>query len=177
MNKHICFVVGLPGVGKTTFSRIYSEVSERKSINPGAILKEYLLNCGLNPSHREVGQLALQSLGETGIANLIMTEALRTESSIIDGVRLFSTYEYFVSAGFKVDVVMIVANESVRKLRLKVRHAKVCFSASKSETDYGDSGPLWLNDWKQFDNIKNYNFDNSGDVTRVFEYASSILKQ
>lgn len=111
-------VVGLSGVGKTTFCNYLAELSGLRVVNSGSALRCLLSSKGIKvPTKIDTGDIFLKYFSETQLFEVVHDYALRNNANIIDGIRLPSTLNYFLSLNVKSFTIFIEAKESFRKER------------------------------------------------------------
>lgn len=115
-------VVGLSGVGKTAFCNCLSKVSNFHTINSGDAIRNFLATEGIEVRNRiETGDVFLKNFSEYKLYQIIYDYAISKNANIIDGIRLKSTLNYFLSKNSKPVIIYIEASESVRHERFSNR--------------------------------------------------------
>jgi len=122
--KKIILVAGLPGSGKSVFSK----VAERKSIpvvSLGDVVREEAMKRGLDLTAENLGRLAMElreRYGKDVMAKRVVTKILYSNSSVIvvDGVRSLDEVECFKKF-FDVVIVAIHSSPKTRFSRLRAR--------------------------------------------------------
>ncbi|RLE93968.1 MAG: dephospho-CoA kinase [Thermoprotei archaeon] len=122
--KKLILVAGLPGSGKSVFSKV-AEKNSIPVVSLGDVVREEARKRGLDLSAENLGKIATelrQRYGKDIMARRVITKLLYSESPIIvvDGVRSLDEVEYFKKF-FDVVIVAIHTSPKTRFSRLRAR--------------------------------------------------------
>jgi len=122
--KKLILVAGLPGSGKSVFSKV-AEKNSIPVVSLGDVVREEARKRGLELSAENLGKIATelrQRYGKDIMARRVITKLLYSESPIIvvDGVRSLDEVEYFKKF-FDVVIVAIHTSPKTRFSRLRAR--------------------------------------------------------
>lgn len=94
MNYSIIIVSGFMGAGKTTLCNAAAETFGWKNINTGRVVYDFLASEGhATGAKHGWGQLFLSNYGTEKLFTLIADQLDPTVINVLDGIRLFDTYE------------------------------------------------------------------------------------
>ena len=117
--------------------------------------------------------LSLQKVA-AGISTVRSHARKRLGARVIDGVRLFSTLDYFRTKGLLVDVVHIYVDEQVRLSRFKSRSILLGQPATEDLATPLAQKDYWARDLPQFEQVSRWTFDNSGPVEELLGFAAAV---
>lgn len=122
--KKLILVAGLPGSGKSVFSKV-AEKNSIPVVSLGDVVREEARKRGLDLSAENLGKIATelrQRYGKDIMARRVVTKLLYSESPIIvvDGIRSLDEVECFKKF-FDVVIVAIHASPKTRFSRLRAR--------------------------------------------------------
>ena len=176
-DKGFVFVVGLPGVGKTTFANFLARAISSHQINSGEALRSHLRTKEVRLDDPvETGKVFLEHFGEHVAGEVILSAARRSRANIVDGVRLVSTLTYFEALDLAVDVVYLDTAEPVRRARFRKRSiAEGEATALNFETILAGKDS-WGKDLERFARLCRWRFDNSGSIEELLAFVEEVSR-
>lgn len=174
----IVFIVGLPGVGKTTLGDYLASTLNSVCINSGDALRAFLRReeVELN-DHVNTGSVFLNRFGEQQVGPAIMQEADKVGARIIDGPRLFVTLDYCESIGRTVFVAFLTAEDGVRRDRFRRRSLYEHEATQSTVNLLLEKKDEWGADLPRFAKISRWSFDNSGSIDLLRKFGDSIANE
>ncbi len=115
-------VTGHTGSGKTTFAMLLAEELNAAVLNSGDALREVLEARGIVVRNRlSTGSLFLSEIGERSAGEAVLRCARDRGAIIVEGLRLFSMYEWFLECGETVLLVFVTIPDEIRLRRFRDR--------------------------------------------------------
>jgi cytidylate kinase len=172
------FVVGLPGVGKSTFASLLTGFLSTKCINSGDALRSYMRKNGVELENLvSTGNVFLDRFGESAVGPAILQEADLVDARIVDGPRLFSTYMHYLEEGRDVAVVLLTTEETTRRCRFRERSIQENEANEDNVDDLLKKKDEWGGDLGQFIAVSRWKFDNSGSLEQLEAFGRAIASQ
>jgi cytidylate kinase len=178
IHEPVIFVVGLPGVGKSTLAAMLAGLLSTKAINSGDALRCYMRKNNVSLKDLvSTGDVFLRQFGQSAVGPAILEEADLIAARIVDGPRLFSTYDHYLQKGRNVLVVLLTAEEDVRRRRFRERSIQENEADADSVDDLLRKKDEWGGDLDQFEAVSKWKFDNSGSLGNLEKFGCAVASQ
>lgn len=175
MPRPYLFVVGLPGVGKSTLSLLLAVASGARVINSGDALRRFLALQQIPLTDPlATGEVFLEHFNEITAAEAILDIARADDARIIDGVRLFSALNVFRQLGEQVEVVSLTCSDQERRRRFAARALAEGEATPATIADVLARKDAWSADAAAYGKHSQHLFDNSGPMSALESYAGEL---
>lgn len=169
-------VTGASGVGKTSFSQRISTKLGYDVLNAGELLFDHMRNSrlliqpGIDP-----GVIFVNALGESAVGEVIFNRVAGSPSVVVDGVRLYSSFEALKGGNLAPVVVHLTASNEIRIERFVSRSLRDGSASTREAAEAMlQQKDVWNTDLERFETSATWSFDNSGSWNRLDEFVSFV---
>lgn len=145
-------------------------------LNSGDLLRDHLRNMRI-PVEDDIatGSIFIERLGEAAVGEVIAERAAALSARIIDGVRLYSSYEILRHHGLSPVIVHITSLPAIRVDRFVSRSLTDGSATTRTEAEHMlCSKDQWNADLNQFQRSARWCFDNSGTWAELGDFTASV---
>lgn len=174
----VAVVVGLSGVGKSTFSSFLASGLGASSVNSGVLLREYLLARNVEvDDDTATGAMFLNLYGECAAGEVIASGAIAADAKVIDGMRLYSSLDAFRRRGISPQIILLTTCPDLRHSRLMQRVLLKGGEGSSRTEAILRARDRWVDDLPRFDAITRWRFENSRSLDALRVFADQVTTE